>query len=212
MQVYLCRYNAPVATIKILMLQAKALTCERDHRVLFSDLSFSLEAGEALSVEGGNGAGKSTLLRILAGLYEEFDGEVDWQLEHYPLYIGHKTGVKDLMTARENLDWCAHLYDMRVTPDAINDALAKVAMQGYEEVQCGAMSEGQRKRVNLARLFLLHNPVWILDEPFSAIDRAGVATLEAHLASHLAADGAVILTSHQAVSFAKTQTVDLSQS
>ncbi len=166
----------------------------------------------ALRVDGANGAGKSTLLRILAGLYEDFDGEVEWQVEDYPLYVGHRAGVKDLMTARENLSWAASLYDSDVTRDGVDRALDTVALRGYEDVACGAMSEGQRKRVNLARLFLLWNPVWILDEPLSAIDRSGVASLEQRIGQHLADDGLLILTSHQPIEFPGMQTLVIGSS
>ena len=191
------------------MLQAKQLTVERDHRMLFEDLSFGLDRGEVLKVNGPNGSGKSTLLRILAGLYEEFDGEVEWQAEDFPLYVGHKVGVKDLLTARENLLWAARLYGQAINQDEVDQALSCVNLSGYENAPCGSMSEGQRKRVSLARLFLLDNPIWILDEPFSAIDRGGVGAIESRIDAHLRAAGLLIYTSHQAVDFDNTRTVDL---
>jgi heme exporter protein A len=191
------------------MLETQQLTCERNHRILFQDLSISLSKGEVLQVEGANGAGKSTLLRVLAGLYEDFEGEVSWQVEDYPLYIGHKVGVKDAMSARENLMWLADLQASDVSKGDIDSALARVSLAGYEDVLCGEMSEGQRKRVNLARLFLLHNPVWILDEPFSAIDKEGVASITGRINEHLSNAGTVILTSHQAVDFPNTHSIDL---
>ena len=85
------------------MLQVNQLTCERERRVLFENVSFAVQGGELMRVQGGNGAGKTTLLRILCGLYEEYEGEIDWKTEQYPLYIGHKPGVKDQLTALENL-------------------------------------------------------------------------------------------------------------
>lgn len=192
------------------MLETQQLTCERNYRFLFQDLSISLNKGEVLQVDGANGAGKSTLLKILAGLYEDFEGEVMWQVEDYPLYIGHKVGVKDAMSARENLMWLADLQATEVSQGDIDSALAKVSLAGYEDVLCGEMSEGQRKRVNLARLFLLHNPVWILDEPFSAIDKEGVACITDRIKEHLSDAGTVILTSHQTVDFPNIQSLTLS--
>jgi heme exporter protein A len=192
------------------MLETQQLTCERNHRFLFQDLSISLNKGEVLQIDGANGAGKSTLLKILAGLYEDFEGEVMWQVEDYPLYIGHKVGMKDAMSARENLMWLADLQATEVSQGDIVAALAKVSLAGYEDVLCGEMSEGQRKRVNLARLFLLHNPVWILDEPFSAIDKEGVACITDRIKEHLSDGGTVILTSHQTVDFPNIQSLTLS--
>jgi heme exporter protein A len=184
----------------VAMLTVSQLTCERDHRYLFEDLSFSLGAGELLQVEGGNGAGKTTLLRILGGLYTDYSGSVSWELASQPLYIGHKPGVKDLLSARENLVWLAGLQQVRADVESIDQALTQVGLRGYEDVLCGAMSEGQRKRVNLARLYLLQAQVWILDEPFSAIDRQGVERLEARMQFHIDAGGAIIVISHQLLS------------
>lgn len=193
------------------MLQAKKITCKRDHRVLFQDLSFSLDRGSALQVCGINGAGKSTLLRILAGLYEEFDGEVEWDLEDYPLFSGHRAGVKELMTARENLLWAADLYGQNISQKKVDEALSQVSLDGFETVACGAMSEGQRRRVGLARLYLLDNPVWILDEPFAAIDTDGVQRITQRINEHLAGDGVVVFASHLEVSIENMQKIELAR-
>jgi heme exporter protein A len=182
------------------MLTVSQLTCERDHRYLFEDLSFVVGAGELLQIEGGNGAGKTTLLRILGGLYTDFSGSVSWDLTSQPLYLGHKPGVKDLLSARENLTWLAGLQQAGVDVATVDQALAEVGLRGYEEVLCGAMSEGQRKRVNLARLYLLQAQAWILDEPFSAIDRQGVERLEARMQAHIDTGGVLIVISHQSLS------------
>ncbi|MCB1644833.1 MAG: cytochrome c biogenesis heme-transporting ATPase CcmA [Pseudomonadales bacterium] len=179
------------------MLNVRNLTCIRDERVLFENLSFSLGAGEALRVEGSNGTGKTTLLRILAGLYEDYEGEVDWALDEFPLYVGHKPGVKDLLTATENLTWLSALQEGQVAPDAVRAALAQVNLRGFEDVSCGSMSEGQRKRVNLARLYLTRASAWILDEPFSAIDVSGIAALEERMNDHVLAGGLLLLITHQ---------------
>ncbi|MCY4532951.1 MAG: cytochrome c biogenesis heme-transporting ATPase CcmA [Gammaproteobacteria bacterium] len=194
------------------MLQAENLTCERNRQVLFQELSFTCGPGETLAINGANGAGKTTLLRILAGLYEDYEGDVDWQLEEYPMYVGHKSGVKDLLTPYENLSWAAELYNCDITREELEEALQAVALRGNEDVNCGALSQGQRKRVCLARLFLLDNPVWILDEPFSAIDTKGVEILEARMLQHIDAGGLVIMASHQPVSFACSQIINLGSS
>ncbi len=167
--------------------------------MLFDQLSFQLQAGEIVQIKGANGAGKTTLLRILCGLYTEFDGEVDWQLEKHPLFLGHKPGVKDLLTAAENLKWLCNLQQTAVTEAELTNGLSEVGLQGYEHVPCGNLSEGQRKRVNLARFYLLDSPVWLLDEPFSAIDVEGVNKFEKLMGQHIANGGSIIYTSHQAI-------------
>ncbi|HKI75247.1 MAG TPA: cytochrome c biogenesis heme-transporting ATPase CcmA [Pseudomonadales bacterium] len=181
------------------MLQTSELCCEREQRVLFEDLGFSVSPGEILRIEGSNGTGKTTLLRILCGLYQDYTGDVVWDLDDYPLFIGHRPGVKDLLTSRENLRWLADLYECSPGRDAIDAALHQVGLAGFEDTPCGALSEGQRKRVNLARLYLLESPAWVLDEPFSSIDVDGVAMLERAMAEQLDRGGMILLTSHQAL-------------
>lgn len=181
------------------MLQVRDLYCERQRRILFEDLSFTVQRQEILQIRGNNGSGKTTLLKILSGLYGDYTGKVDWQLESWPLFIGHKPGVKDQLTAGENLAWLAGLHRSDVGASELDGALEAVALSGYEDVACGSLSEGQRKRVNLARLFIIHSPVWILDEPLSAIDAQGVNLLQDLMARHMEDDGTVILTSHQAL-------------
>lgn len=181
------------------MLRTSNLSCERERRLLFENLSFTVSPGEILRVEGSNGTGKTTLLRILCGLYQDYTGDVDWDLEDYPLFIGHKPGVKDLLTAAENLRWLADLYQDETSRPEIMAALARVGLQGFEDAPCGSLSEGQRKRVNLARLYLLKSPAWILDEPFSSIDVEGVDMLEQAMVEHLVQGGMILLTSHQSL-------------
>jgi len=192
------------------MLQVNQLTCEREQRVLFENVSFSVQSGELLRVEGGNGTGKTTLLRILCGLYEDHEGEVTWETAQYPLYVGHKPGVKDQLTAFENLTWLCQLSGRSHSHQALMEALERVNLRGFEGVPCGSMSEGQRKRVNLARLFLPLPDALILDEPFSAIDVAGVEWLENRMREHLGNGGVIILTSHQTVNLdARVRTLSL---
>lgn len=180
-----------------MLLNVTQLSCERDHRLLFDDISFAVEAGEIWQIKGPNGSGKTTLLRILCGLYEEFSGAIDWSLDQYPLYVGHKPGVKDQLTVLENLHWLCRLHDIELDQTALFDFLQKLGLRGCEHVSCGNLSEGQRKRVNLARLFLLKSPVWLLDEPFSAIDVKGIELIEQLIIEHQTCGGAVLFTSHQ---------------
>jgi heme exporter protein A len=177
------------------LLAVSSLSLQRGGRELFRELSFEVRSGHLLQIDGPNGAGKTSLMRILAGLSRYgYDGEV---LRHCPLlYLGHHPAVKALLTPRENLGW--HLAGECVYSDEqIVDALAKVGLYGYEDVPSHALSAGQHRRVNLARLYLSNCPLWLLDEPFTAIDKAGVASLEALLVEHVERGGAVVMTSHQ---------------
>lgn len=177
------------------LLAVHALCLERGGRELFRDLSFAVLPGQLLQIDGANGAGKTSLLRILAGLSRYgFTGHVE---RHSPLlYLGHLSAVKAMLTPRENLAW--HVAgEAAYSNPQIEDALAKVGLYGYEDVPSHALSAGQHRRVNLARLYLSHCPLWLLDEPFTAIDKGGVAELEQLLVEHVQRGGAVVLTSHQ---------------
>ncbi len=171
------------------------LCLERGGRELFRNLAFSVLPGQLLQVDGPNGAGKTSLLRILAGLSRYgFTGRVERSAP--PLYLGHQPAVKALLTPRENLAW--HVAgESAYDTGQIEDALARVGLYGYEDVPSHALSAGQHRRVNLARLYLSARPLWLLDEPFTAIDRGGVAELEALLVAHVERGGAVVMTSHQ---------------
>jgi len=184
------------------LLAAEALGLERGGRILFEGLSFSVCGGQLVQVEGANGAGKTSLLRILAGLSRYgYSGRVDCCAAL--LYLGHQSAVKGLLTPRENLAW--HIAGEGSYDDvAIEDALERVGLYGYENVPSHALSAGQHRRVNLARLYLSRAPLWLLDEPFTAIDRDGVAELEALLVRHVEAGNAVVLTSHQPLAVSYT--------
>ncbi|WP_426416780.1 cytochrome c biogenesis heme-transporting ATPase CcmA [Aestuariirhabdus sp. LZHN29] len=186
-------------------LEVRQLGCERDDRVLFRALDFDLSPGEILQIEGPNGSGKTTMLRALCGLSADFEGEIHWRgvairddRESYfseLLYAGHSVGVKAQLTPQENLAWYCGLH-VTVGDDEVNDALEKVGLYGYEDVPCHSLSAGQQRRVALARLHLARQPLWILDEPFTAIDKSGVAALEQLLVNHAERGGAIILTTH----------------
>ncbi|WP_241505801.1 cytochrome c biogenesis heme-transporting ATPase CcmA [Parahaliea mediterranea] len=180
------------------LLQARGLGLERGGRELFCDLSFAVRPGHLLQVEGANGAGKTSLLRILAGLSRYgFSGQVERAAPL--LYLGHHSAVKAMLSPRENLAW--HIAgEGSYRADEIDTALAQVGLYGYEDVPSHTLSAGQHRRVNLARLYLSRSPLWLLDEPFTAIDRDGVAALEALLVRHAQQGGAVVLTSHQRLS------------
>lgn len=187
------------------LLQARGLFCERDDRVLFTGLDFSLNAGELLQIQGSNGSGKTTLLRILCGLNSSYEGELFW--EGVPidedretflaslLYLGHRVGVNKILTARENLRWSAALHSPKTDQD-IDLALEAVGLAGYADISCRNMSAGQQQRVSLARLLLSPARLWVLDEPFTTLDVRGVKALENLLAAHVAKGGAVLVTTH----------------
>ncbi len=193
------------------LFEARALCCERDERLLFRDLSFSLAPGEVLQVLGGNGAGKTTLLRGVAGLSSRIEGDMfwcgaplprqSWQFLCDSLYLGHDAAVKPGLTPVENLRWHAGLWG-RVREIGIEGALAAVGLGLFLDTPAQQLSAGQRRRVALARLLLSPARLWILDEPFTAIDLDGVQQVENLIAGHAAAGGAVLLTTHHRLSLA----------
>ncbi|MFA5493460.1 MAG: cytochrome c biogenesis heme-transporting ATPase CcmA [Porticoccaceae bacterium] len=187
------------------ILECRDITFERDYMPVFAGLSFALQPGEVLQVSGANGAGKTTLLRLLATSLTPSSGRILWRGDDLGrrraeyrfdmIYLGHQTGVKGALTARENLSWLLPLH-----PNAertIDRALAMAGLGGLEDVACHTLSAGQQRRVALARLHLSAATLWILDEPFTAIDRSGVAGLEALIQGHARRGGVVVVTTHQ---------------
>jgi heme exporter protein A len=189
-------------------LEIVALSCERDRRPLFENLNFSLDAGQMLQVKGPNGSGKTTLLRMLAGLGQPHGGEIRLKgrilgdrgagLGREVLWIGHAAAIKGLLSAEENLAGLCALHQPESRAQ-IGRALAAVGLQGFEDIPCHRLSAGQQRRVALARLHLSAPPLWLLDEPFTALDKQAVIELEAHLAEHCLQGGLVILTTHHAL-------------
>lgn len=190
-------------------LEVEALACRRGDRLLFAGLSFTLGAGEVLRVEGHNGSGKTSLLRMLCGLSRPAEGEIRWggrEIGHLGdefggqiLYIGHHNAVKDELSGYENLMLAAQLRGETVSPEECLDALARMGLAGLQELPAGMLSQGQRRRLALSRLLLSHVPLWILDEPFAALDVKAVAQMQATIERHLAEGGAVVMVTHQEV-------------
>lgn len=187
-------------------LVAHNLTCIKRDRVLFEALDFAVDSGELLHVQGANGAGKTSLLRIVTGLAEPAAGKVMWQgvpitadpsgFQRQLLFFGHKLGVNLCLNALENLQYWCQMQGLAVNADlyALLDTLGLV---GLEELPCRQLSAGQQRRVALARLWLKPASLWVLDEPFTALDRNGVAMLKQKIVSHLETGGTVLMTSHQ---------------
>jgi heme exporter protein A len=187
------------------LLQAVDLECERDERLLFQNLSFSIVPGTLTRVEGPNGSGKTTLLRILAGLNDTWSGDILWcgqprghdreSFHRNTLYLGHRPGIKPLLTPMENLR--ALMAGRRpVNDEVLAQALAGTGLAGYEHVPCRNLSAGQQRRVALARLLIADEPLWLLDEVFTAIDADGVQAIETLLKQRAAEGGAILVTTH----------------
>jgi len=201
-----------------LLLTLENLTCERDERPLFSGLTARLRAGERVQILGPNGSGKTTLLRTLAGIGAPARGRIEWRgtpvsacrwaFRQSLLYIGHAPGIKAALTPLENLAWYRALSAGSQQGNTLA-ALERVGLAGYEDIPCYQLSAGQLRRVALARLYLSRAPLWILDEPFTAIDQKGVEDLEQQLQHHTREGGLVILTSHQEVRLPELRPLNL---
>nr|ELR5226412.1 cytochrome c biogenesis heme-transporting ATPase CcmA [Providencia rettgeri] len=192
------------------MLSAQQVSCHRQNRVLFHQLDFTVQPSEILQVEGPNGAGKTTLLRMVAGLLKPDEGVICWnnqpidklkeEFTRHLLYLGHKPAVKSLLTPYENLKFYHQMHHKGDAGEQIWSALEEVSLIGYEDIPVSQLSAGQQRRVNLARLWLSDAPLWVLDEPFTAIDVAGVERLTERFHQHAKQGGIILFTSHQAMS------------
>ncbi len=191
------------------MLEVINLECIRGNRRLFSGLAFSLERGELLHLQGHNGSGKTTLLRTLCGLIAPTQGSVHWKgtnIRHQRdefamdmLFLGHLNGIKADLTPVENLRILCQLDGLNISDKNIWLVLEKMGLYGHEELPVRILSQGQKRRVTQARLLLSKAPLWLLDEPFTALDKAAVDFLQTVIAEHLEGGGMAMLTTHQKV-------------
>ncbi|HKB82289.1 MAG TPA: cytochrome c biogenesis heme-transporting ATPase CcmA [Burkholderiales bacterium] len=195
------------------MLQARQIECTRGSRRLFHDLSFRLEAKQALRVGGENGSGKTSLLRMVAGLSPVEAGGIFWNDgriaalgEDYRrglVFIGHANGLKDDLTPIENLRCALALAGMDIGNAALRKGLDEQGLGVVADLPARLLSQGQKRRVALSRLaFCADKPLWVLDEPFAALDAASVERIGAVVAGHLRGGGMVIFTTHQEVGLA----------
>lgn len=184
------------------------VTCERGGRLLFEQFNLTLNAGECVEIHGANGSGKSTLLRAAAGLFIDYSGAIDAAPFHY---VGHKHGLSALLSAKENLLVHERLAQgsrrcstgavaegaWRLGCDSVTQALRRMGLGGAADMPCGQLSEGQRRRVALARLLLGRRPLWLLDEPLTALDAEGRSLVRGLLIAHCEAGGAALCATHQ---------------
>ena len=201
------------------MLIAQDLACLRGDRLLFRQIGFTLNAGGLMYVLGENGSGKSSLLRMVCGLLNPEVGTIKWQGQPIKqaseeflsklTYIGHLNGLKDDLTAMENLQISARLAGEQVDDQAALAALTAIGIARCAKLPVGVLSQGQKRRVALARLWLSHAPLWVLDEPFAALDASSVLTLANCISAHMARGGMTIITTHQDVLIDATTTQTL---
>jgi len=197
------------------MLEVIDLECQRGDRRLFSALNFSVDSGTLLHLQGENGSGKTTLLRALCGLLQPQEGDIRWNGESISklkedygrdvIYLGHLNGIKNDLSGLENVQVSATLDGDRVSDEEVWGALARMGLAGFEDLPTKVLSQGQKKRVALARLILSSARLWILDEPFVALDVKAVDLLQTLIAEHVANDGIVIMTTHQTVALTSGQ-------
>ena len=198
------------------LLALDELTVQRGETPLCEEVTLNLAAGSICHLVGANGTGKTTLLMQLAGLLPVLSGEVVYQgavsLPVQPLYVSHQLGIHPNLTVAQNLTFLLNLYGISPSSADIDEALTWVGLQGFETISSSHLSAGQTRRITLARLYLLTpdvTPLWLLDEPFTALDVDMVARMEDRLREFATAGGAILMTSHQAVGVAN-QVLDLS--
>jgi len=196
------------------LLDVRDLTAVRGRRTLFSGLSLALEPGTLLTVTGPNGSGKTTLLRTLAGLSPPASGSIGWRggrgvTRAEVVYIGHPTALKDEFTAEESLRFALELACTPTVNAAVRDALNRAGLAAQRQLAAKRLSQGQKRRIHLARLLLSPQTLWLLDEPATALDSEGLALLSATVADHVARSGIAIIATHQELPIAAASRKEL---
>lgn len=204
------------------MLEVVNLACSRGDHSLFRGLGFALYPGQIMQVKGANGSGKTSLLRTLCGFILPDEGKISWEGadvremgEDYfskMMYLGHLNAIKDELSALENLRISAGLSGVALDEAGAIAALRRMGLKGRERLPCKVLSQGQQRRVALARMLITDARLWILDEPLTALDVGAVALIEQVLAEHLARQGMVIFTTHQPLEVAGMEMRSLSLS
>lgn len=193
----------------------------RGDRRIFSGVNFSLSPGTFIQLTGPNGSGKTSLLRILCGLLAPAEGEVLWQGANiralgeeyftFVTYLGHRHGVKDELTAVENLRISNALNGVEITEERARAVLQKIGLGGRETIPARLLSEGQRRRVALARLVVCNTSLWLLDEVMTSLDKAAIALIRSLIEEHVSSGGMAIVATHQELELATglTQRLEL---
>jgi len=197
-----------------MILQAKNINCCRGYRTLFTNVNFSLEPGRVLIVEGRNGSGKSTLLKVISGLRQPDSGQILWNRQTLEanssdykeqlVWLSHRNGTNDSLTAKENIQ-----HSLALTNSAdikIHDYLERVGLKGYANTPVREFSAGMKRRLAITRLLTKQAKLWILDEPQSALDKAGISLSDELITKHVASGGMVVMASHHDVTFGSTPT------
>jgi len=192
------------------------LSCQRGYNNLFSNLSLSLIAGDILRISGANGSGKTSLLKILAGLSSAEGGDVSYkknlvgssEYQEDIFYLGHLPALSLELSCQENLSYLSNLQGSHAHTQ-VKDALIAIDLKGYESECAANLSAGQKRRAVLASLFINKAPIWLLDEPFTALDTDGIAILEEQINKHSDNGGICILTTHQDCNLSNMRTYSL---
>lgn len=210
---------SPISGNKHYVLEARALTCVRGEKQLFSGLNLRVVSGNCLHVRGENGVGKTSLLRLLTGLAKPESGEVLWGNESIAsnaiayhrdlLFLGHRDALKEDLSALENLQMYAALDGVALSHEKALATLWRFGLRGREDLPVNYLSAGQKRRVLMARMLTRQAKLWILDEPFNALDVKAVQELQSLIVGQLEDGGLVIFTSHQEVSLPNVQVLDL---
>lgn len=188
------------------LLDLQALSVLRDERVLFAPLTMSISPGQCVEILGPNGAGKTTLLRTLAGLHGQYEGS--FQLSDC-LYQGHPMGLDELLSPLDNLAWYCALQGTPVDDQRMQTVLEQVGMMAEALTPCQQLSQGQQRRVCMARWLLSPAKLWLLDEPYTSLDRDGQALLNKILSAHCASDGVVVAATHVSLTVTNRISVDI---